>query len=182
MKLWDRFVNQDKPQGHKHLPQSLMRFAHSHKSTIVDEHLRAEFWKFLLNLKQINRISNMAVKSIIAVIPKDPNPIRTEPASLKGPTTKSPPRTPVRRGAPVPRAVAKTDEGSYCLCRSVWSNGMVACAREDCEVEWYHLGCINLWQKPTGRWFCPKYVIYSPFLLLYSCFCFALGFQWLDCD
>ena len=163
MKLWDRFVNQDKPQGYKHLPESLMRFVHSHKATIVSEHLRPELWKFLLNLKQYNRISNMVVKSIIGEIPVDPNRVKAESAnSAKAPqTAKSPPRTPLggRRGAPVPSAVAKTDEGSYCLCRSVWSNGMVACANEDCKVEWYHLGCINLWQKPPGRWVCPKYAV-----------------------
>lgn len=178
MKLWDRFVNQDKPQGYKHLPESLMRFAHSHKTTIVNEHLRPELWKFLLNLKQYNRVSNMVVKSVIAVIPRDSNPIKAESPAAKSPTTKSPPRTPsgARRGAPVPSAVAKTDEGSYCLCRSVWSNGMVACAREDCELEWYHLGCINLWQKPTGRWVCPKYLAPDfPPSIVFVLWCFVVS-------
>jgi hypothetical protein len=117
-----------------------------------------EFWKFLLNLKQYNRISNMVVKSAMGVIPKEL--IKAE--SSNSSTLKSPlrsPKTPVgKRGAPVPSAVTKTDEGSYCLCRSVWCNGMVACSNEDCKIEWYHLGCINLWQKPVGKWVCPKYL------------------------
>ena len=153
MKLWDRFVNNDKPQGNKHLPESLVRFAHSHKDILRTEFLRSEFWKFLLNLKQYNRINNMVVKSVIAIIPKDPVKSELVPKS----TPLKSPRTPSRRGAPVPSAISKTDEGSYCLCRSVWCNGMVACANEDCRVEWYHLGCINLFQRPTGRWVCPKY-------------------------
>jgi hypothetical protein len=109
----------------------------------------------------------MVVKSVIAIIPKDPPLLKTEHTSKTLSPVKSP-RTPSsRRGAPVPSAVSKTDEGSYCLCRSVWCNGMVACANEDCKVEWYHLGCINLWQRPTGRWVCPKY--FSPQLLLGIC-------------
>lgn len=159
MKFWDRFVNQDKPQGNKHLPESLVRFAHSHKDIIRTESLRSEFWKFLLNLKQYNRINNMVVKSVISIIPKDL--IKIESPRISSTSTKSPtksPKTPSgKRGVPVPSAIARTDEGSYCLCKSVWCNGMVACANEDCKIEWYHLGCINLWQKPTGRWVCPKY-------------------------
>lgn len=163
MKLWDRFINQDKPQGNKHLRESLVRFAHSHKNIIHTESLRSEFWKFLLNLKQYNRINNMVVKSVMSVIPKDvikhESPrISTKTSPIKSPKTPSGTGTSGKRGAvPVPSAVTKTDEGSYCLCKSVWCNGMVACANEDCKVEWYHLGCINLWSRPTGRWVCPKY-------------------------
>lgn len=159
MKLWDRFVNQDKPQGYKHIPESLVRFAHSHKDIIHSESLRSEFWKFLLNLKQYNRISNMVVKSAISIIPKDIIKIESPNISAKSPqkSPRTPSTTMGRRGAvPVPSAVTKTDEGSYCLCRNVWCNGMVACANEDCKIEWYHLSCINLWQRPTGRWVCPK--------------------------
>ena len=164
MKLWDRFVNQDKPQGNKHLPESLIRFAHTHKEAIHTEALRSEFWKFLLNLKQYDRINNMVVKSAMAIIPKDsivkrestPRPPSTRSTPLKSPRT---PKT-GGRGAPVPSAIVKTDEGSYCLCRSVWCKGMVACANEECKIEWYHLACINLWQRPSGRWVCPKY--YTP--------------------
>jgi hypothetical protein len=156
-----------------------MRYAESHKPAIEKEHLRPELWKFLLNLKQYNRISNMAVKSVMAVIPPDQAPLKTVSPVSRSPTTKSPPRTPANarsRGAPVPSAVAKTDQGSYCLCRGVWSNGMVACDMDGCEIEWYHLNCINLWQKPTGRWVCPKYVV------LPCCFlpcCPFLGGLWL---
>lgn len=166
MKLWDRFVNQDKPQGNKHLPESLVRFAHSHKDIIHTDSLRSELWKFLLNLKQYNRISNMVVKSVMSMIPKDVIKLESPRISSATSQLKSPvksPRTPSgsvgRRGVgpvAVPSAIVKTDEGSYCLCKSVWCNGMVACANEDCKVEWYHLGCINLWQRPTGRWVCPK--------------------------
>jgi hypothetical protein len=163
MKLWDRFVNQDKPQGNKHLPESLVRFARIHKEVLHGDGLRSEFWKFLLNLKQYNRISNMVVKSAIAVVPSTKDIFKTEspkPSLVKSPLRS--PKTPIgKRGAPVPSAVNKTDEGSYCLCRSVWCNGMVACSNEDCKIEWYHLGCINLWQKPVGKWVCPKYI--SPY-------------------
>ena len=160
MKLWDRFINQDKPQGKKHLGESLIRFAHSQKEIIKSEYLRQEFWKFLLNLKQYNRITNMVLKSVISVIPAEYNKV-AKMESPKPSTEKFPPKSPrtpmTKRGiAPVPSAVAKTDEGAYCLCRSAWSNGMVACANEDCKLEWYHLGCINLSQKPIGKWVCPK--------------------------
>jgi hypothetical protein len=158
MKLWDRFVNQDRPRGNKHLPDSIIRFAHSHHEILNTEHLRSEFWKFLLNLKQYNRINNMVVRSAMtAITPKD----IVKQESSPRPTPKSPaksPRTPKTSGrAPVPSAIVKKDEGTYCLCRSVWCNGMVSCANEDCKYQWYHLACINLWKRPPGKWVCPKY-------------------------
>jgi len=157
MKLWDRFVNQDRPQGYKHLPQSLIRFAHSHKAIIHNESLRSEFWKFLLNLKHYNRINNMVVKSAISVIPKDIVKMETPKSPFRSPQ-KSPRPTSKRGQARIPSTFV-TEKGSYCFCKSVWCNGMVACANEDCENEWYHLACINLWQKPTGKWVCPGYAL-----------------------
>src|SRR5262245_40943645 len=120
MKLWDRFVSQDKPQGYKHLPESLLRFAHSHQDMIGLEGLRSEFWKFLLNLKQYNRIDNMVVKSAIAVIPSDIVKVECSPrlSPLRSPPSQKHHHHTVKRGAPVPSAINKIDEGSYCLCRS----------------------------------------------------------------
>ena len=154
MKLYDRFVNQQNLLGYRYLPETLVRFAHSHKETIQSESLRNEFYKFLLNLKQYNRINNMQVKSTISVIPLPTTPIVKKELPLEKSPQKSP-RTPIgtRRSG-----VQKTDEGTFCLCKSFWSNGMVACANEDCKIEWYHLACVNLYQRPTGRWVCPKYV------------------------
>jgi hypothetical protein len=161
MKLWDRFVNHDKPQGNKHLPESLLRFAHEFKDQLAIDSLRPEFWKFLLNLKQYNRISNMVIKSVMAVIPME----KSGSPKIKSPQKS--PRTPAgKRGVPVPSAITKVDEGAYCLCRSVWCNGMVACANEDCKVEWYHLSCINMTQKPIGRWVCPRYGVCTEGLMV----------------
>jgi VEFS-Box of polycomb protein len=159
MKLWDRFVNEDRPQGYKHLPETLLRFAHSQKQVLLRESLRLEFWKFLLNLRQYNRINNVVMKSAMAVLPMT-KPVKHEPAPQLSPV-KSPPPSRGGRLRSMPSAVQKIDEGMYCLCRGVWCNGMVACANEDCKVEWYHLSCINLFQRPTGRWVCPKYVPYK---------------------
>ena len=118
----------------------------------------------------------MVVKSTLAIIPKDTSIKYESPKTTFRSPQRSPPKTPGGGGGgkrgivPVPSAVNKTDEGSYCLCKSVWCNGMVACANEDCKVEWYHLGCINLWQKPTGRWVCPKYSPPHPFSLPFLVF------------
>lgn len=150
-------MNQDRPLGNKHFPESLMRFAYLNKDVLHQESLRSEFWKFLLNLKQYNRINNMVVKSVISVVPKEVVKHESPKSPLRSPA-KSPRPTGKRGQAPVPSAITKTEDGSYCFCRSVWCNGMVACANEDCKIEWYHLSCINLWQKPTGKWVCPKYL------------------------
>jgi len=152
MKLYDRFINQQNLQGYKYLPESLVRFAHSHKEAIQSEGLRQEFYKFLLNQKQYKRINNMQVKSIISVIPVERTPMVKQESPR---TLQKSPRTPIgtRRSG-----VQKLDEGAFCLCKSFWSNGMVACSNEDCKIEWYHLACVNLYQRPTGRWVCPKYV------------------------
>ena len=32
----------------------------------------------------------------------------------------------------------------------------ICCDGEDCPVEWYHWECVQVTDKPTGDWFCPK--------------------------
>lgn len=50
---------------------------------------------------------------------------------------------------------AEADDGRlYCLCQVGSYGDMVACDDNECEREWFHLGCIGLDVAPEGVWFC----------------------------
>ncbi|VIO91126.1 PHD-finger family protein [Brugia malayi] len=75
-----------------------------------------------------------------------------------------------KRGAGRPRlprkprqatsAVTEITEGEnnldplYCLCRQVSYGDMILCENKKCN-EWYHFPCVQLRQKPKGKWYCP---------------------------
>ncbi|KAI8604793.1 inhibitor of growth proteins N-terminal histone-binding-domain-containing protein [Dissophora ornata] len=46
------------------------------------------------------------------------------------------------------------NEPLYCYCQQVSYGEMVACDNGDCEVEWFHLSCVNLKAPPKGKWYC----------------------------
>ncbi|KAF9535736.1 hypothetical protein CPB83DRAFT_30269 [Crepidotus variabilis] len=46
------------------------------------------------------------------------------------------------------------DDRTYCFCDKVSYGEMIACDDENCEREWFHLGCIGLASPPQGSWFC----------------------------
>ncbi|KAH8915836.1 hypothetical protein BT69DRAFT_1356244 [Atractiella rhizophila] len=46
------------------------------------------------------------------------------------------------------------DDVLYCHCRRPSFGNMVACDGQDCEIEWYHLSCVNLDKGPQGLWYC----------------------------
>ncbi|QLG70360.1 hypothetical protein HG535_0A02990 [Zygotorulaspora mrakii] len=45
-------------------------------------------------------------------------------------------------------------EPLYCYCNQVAYGEMVGCDGENCELEWFHLPCINLDHLPKGKWYC----------------------------
>ncbi|TPX47673.1 hypothetical protein SeMB42_g03240 [Synchytrium endobioticum] len=47
------------------------------------------------------------------------------------------------------------NEPLYCLCNQVSYGNMIACDNDDCEIEWFHLGCVGLSATPKGKWYCP---------------------------
>ncbi|KAL4002271.1 PHD-finger family protein [Acanthocheilonema viteae] len=69
------------------------------------------------------------------------------------------PRLP-RKPRNVTSVVAETVEGEnvldtlYCLCRQVSYGDMILCENKKCN-EWYHFPCVQLRQKPKGKWYCP---------------------------
>ncbi|KAH7021180.1 uncharacterized protein B0I36DRAFT_367616 [Microdochium trichocladiopsis] len=48
------------------------------------------------------------------------------------------------------------DEPLYCYCNNVSYGEMVACDAENCEKEWFHLGCVGLKAAPSQNttWYC----------------------------
>ena len=47
------------------------------------------------------------------------------------------------------------NEPTYCLCHQVSYGEMIGCDNPDCAIEWFHFGCVNLTNKPKGKWYCP---------------------------
>ena len=44
----------------------------------------------------------------------------------------------------------------YCYCKQPEDiDDMIACDNENCEIMWFHLGCIKMKKVPKGKWYCP---------------------------
>jgi len=48
------------------------------------------------------------------------------------------------------------NEPVYCICNRIAFGDMVACDNEECPVEWFHYGCVNLNKTPLNTWLCPS--------------------------
>ncbi len=47
-------------------------------------------------------------------------------------------------------------EPTYCYCKQPAYGEMIGCdANTDCEIEWFHYGCVGLETPPKDQWFCP---------------------------
>ncbi|SNX82578.1 related to p33ING1b (ING1) protein [Melanopsichium pennsylvanicum] len=46
------------------------------------------------------------------------------------------------------------DEERYCFCNNYSYGDMIACDDDDCEIEWFHLGCVGLTKPPINQWYC----------------------------
>ena len=52
---------------------------------------------------------------------------------------------------------AEEDEERYCYCEGVSYGEMVACDRDDCPRQWFHLDCIGLKSVPrSAKWYCDE--------------------------
>ena len=47
------------------------------------------------------------------------------------------------------------NEPVYCFCRQVCFGDMIACDNDECAIEWFHYGCVNLTKQPRNKWLCP---------------------------
>ncbi|KXS16079.1 hypothetical protein M427DRAFT_31651 [Gonapodya prolifera JEL478] len=47
------------------------------------------------------------------------------------------------------------NEPVYCICQQVSYGEMVGCDDAECEIEWFHMGCVGLAAPPRGKWYCP---------------------------
>jgi hypothetical protein len=47
-------------------------------------------------------------------------------------------------------------EQTYCYCGQPSYGEMIGCdGNEECEIEWFHYGCVGLTTPPKDQWFCP---------------------------
>lgn len=48
------------------------------------------------------------------------------------------------------------DEPTYCICNRISFGDMIGCDNDSCVFEWFHFECVNLTQKPKGKWYCSQ--------------------------
>ncbi|KAK9449753.1 uncharacterized protein V1518DRAFT_414571 [Limtongia smithiae] len=48
------------------------------------------------------------------------------------------------------------DKRLFCICRDVAHDNMIGCDNKNCEIEWYHLKCLNMKKPPVGEWYCDR--------------------------
>lgn len=48
------------------------------------------------------------------------------------------------------------NEPTYCFCNQVSYGEMIACDGPDCNIEWFHYGCVGIKERPKGNWYCPN--------------------------
>jgi inhibitor of growth protein 3 len=48
------------------------------------------------------------------------------------------------------------NEPKYCICNQYSYGEMVACDNNECPIEWFHYGCVNITEPPKGKWYCPQ--------------------------
>lgn len=76
---------------------------------------------------------------------------RANVSTMIAPST-SPPASSIDSGS-IPK-VNELGEPLYCYCNQVAYGEMVGCDGANCELEWFHLPCINLDHLPRGKWYC----------------------------
>jgi len=50
--------------------------------------------------------------------------------------------------------IVDPNEPTYCICNQVSFGAMIGCDNDECEVEWFHYGCVGLDSPPKGKWYC----------------------------
>uniref|UniRef100_A0A0R3RZF2 Inhibitor of growth protein n=1 Tax=Elaeophora elaphi TaxID=1147741 RepID=A0A0R3RZF2_9BILA len=50
----------------------------------------------------------------------------------------------------------ESDRRIWCFCREKGYGSMIACDDTSCRYEWFHYGCVNVIEKPKGKWYCSE--------------------------
>lgn len=47
------------------------------------------------------------------------------------------------------------EEVEVCICRQPITEEMLVCDNPDCQIQWFHLSCVDLKGVPKTKWLCP---------------------------
>lgn len=94
-------------------------------------------------------------QAVSSSVHDDSKPASRLPAKRKrrsriGAHTKASSKDVVKEPSPEP------EEPLYCLCSQISYGEMIGCDNDVCPIEWFHFNCVNLNNKPKGKWYCPK--------------------------
>jgi hypothetical protein len=48
------------------------------------------------------------------------------------------------------------NEQTFCFCQQVSHGEMVACDNPSCEIQWFHMACLDMKRAPKGVWYCDE--------------------------
>lgn len=52
--------------------------------------------------------------------------------------------------------VSNDEDGPWCTCQQhIEDSELIGCDNEQCNIQWFHMVCLNLEQAPEGNWLCP---------------------------
>jgi len=141
-----------------------------HTYELVDKHIRkldSDLAKFESEMKEKGRLSQSETEEEeeipVKKKTKDKKKGLKEEGKKKKKQKNEPATTPSQSlypNLPVPQEVldmpVDPNEPVYCLCHQVSYGEMIGCDNQDCPIEWFHFGCMDLTTKPKGKWYCPK--------------------------
>jgi len=140
-----------------------------HTYELVDKHIRkldADLAKFESEMKEKGRLSQSETEEEEEIPVKKKTKDKKKGIKEEGKKKKKqktePASTPshLYPNLPVPQEVldmpVDPNEPVYCLCHQVSYGEMIGCDNQDCPIEWFHFGCMELTTKPKGKWYCPK--------------------------
>jgi len=141
-----------------------------HTYELVDKHIRkldSDLAKFESDMKEKGRLSQSETEEEeeipVKKKTKDKKKGLKEEGKKKKKQKNEPATTPSQSlypNLPVPQEVldmpVDPNEPVYCLCHQVSYGEMIGCDNQDCPIEWFHFGCMDLTTKPKGKWYCPK--------------------------
>ncbi|TIA87708.1 hypothetical protein E3P99_03014 [Wallemia hederae] len=48
------------------------------------------------------------------------------------------------------------DDAAYCYCQKKSYGNMIGCENDDCPIQWFHFGCVNIKPPEPDVWFCSE--------------------------
>ncbi|KAI5800229.1 VEFS-Box of polycomb protein-domain-containing protein [Peziza echinospora] len=174
MKMFDRHLFKERPIAYCHLPETLVRFARSHRERLRSTNQSVEFFKHLLNLIQFGIIDSEILQHCMQIvkgnqwnctetatvglgmagplplddIPMPPRPIEIDDDQDEDSAQGDAMDIDVKEEAPemAPEDISyMPSQSSGCPCNRPFKRAeVIYCDGQKCGYRWFHMSCVNL--------------------------------------